>query len=47
VFHLPRVGARVLELEAAELTLLLDGIELSAAQRRPRYRDPPHVTASR
>jgi transposase len=47
VFHLPRVGARVLELEAAELLLLLDGIELSTAQRRPRYRGPRSVAASR
>jgi transposase len=45
VFHLPRAGARALELEAAELMLLLDGIELSAAIRRPRYRAQRGVTA--
>ena len=37
VFHLPRAGAAHLELEAADLTLLLDGIELTAVTRRPRY----------
>jgi len=45
VFHLPRAGARVLELETAELTLLLDGIELSTARHRPRYRAPRDITA--
>ncbi len=37
VFHLPRAGASHLELEAAELLLLLDGIDLGSAQRRPRF----------
>ena len=37
VFHLPRAGAPHLELDAADLLLLLDGIELAAATRRPRY----------
>jgi transposase len=37
VFHLPRAGASHLEVDAAELMLLLDGIELTAATRRPRY----------
>jgi hypothetical protein len=37
VFHLPRAGALRLELDAAELLLLLDGIELATATRRPRY----------
>ncbi len=37
VFHLPRPGAPRLELDAAELLLLLDGIELATATRRPRY----------
>jgi transposase len=45
VFHLPRAGARGLELDAAELTLLLDGIELSTARRHPRYRAPRGVPA--
>jgi transposase len=38
VFHLPRAGAPRLELDAADLMLLLDGIELAVAIRRPRYR---------
>jgi hypothetical protein len=38
VFHLPRAGAAHLELEAGELLLLLDGIELATITRRPRYR---------
>lgn len=37
VFHLPRAGATALELEAAELMLLLDGIDLGPAQRRTRF----------
>jgi transposase len=37
VFHLPRAGAPQLELEPAELMLLLDGIELTRATRHPRY----------
>ena len=37
VFHLPRAGAPHLELDAADLLLLLDGIELAATTRRPRY----------
>jgi len=37
VFHLPRAAAPRLELDAAELMLLLDGIELAAATRRPRF----------
>lgn len=38
VFHLPRTPTTHLELEAADLMLLLDGIELTTATRRPRYR---------
>jgi transposase len=38
VFHLPRAGTSRLELDAAELMLLLDGIELATVTRRPRYR---------
>jgi len=37
VFHFPRVPAPHLEVAAAELLLLLDGIELSRATRRPRF----------
>jgi transposase len=45
VFHLPRAGAAALELDAAELFLLLDGIELTTARHRPRYRAPRSVAA--
>jgi transposase len=37
VFHLPRAGTSHLEFEAADLMLLLDGIELTAVTRRRRY----------
>jgi transposase len=37
IFHLPRTGATALELDAAELLLLLDGIDLGSAQRRERF----------
>jgi len=37
VFHLPRAGTPALELDAADLLLLLDGIELATATRRPRF----------
>ncbi len=40
VFHLPRQvppGAVVLEVEAGELLLMLEGIELAGARRRPRW----------
>ena len=45
VFHLPRTGAPTLELDAGELLLLLDGIELTTATRRPRF--TPRVAAAR
>ena len=45
VFHLPRAGTRHLELDAADLLLLLDGIELATATRRPRYRVDRRVAA--
>lgn len=38
VFHFPRAATTPLEVDAAELTLLLDGIDLTAAIRRPRFR---------
>src|SRR6059036_331580 len=37
IFHLPRAGAAALELDAAELTLLLDRIDLGLATRRARF----------
>lgn len=45
VFHLPSATATHLEIEAAELTLLLDGIDLTHAARRPRWR--PRLVAAR
>ena len=38
VFHLPPAGTAAIELDAAELVLLLDGIELATVTRRQRYR---------
>jgi transposase len=40
VFHLPRTTAAHLEIDAADLLLLLDGIELAHARRRPRFTLP-------
>ena len=45
-FHLPRPGAAALELDAAELTLLLDGIDLTRAVRRRRFFPPVGVAAA-
>lgn len=41
-FQLPRVavGQKKVELDTAELGLILEGIDLSAATRRKRYRRP-------
>jgi transposase len=38
-FHLPSAEGKRVELEAAELSLLLEGIDLSGARRHRRYRD--------
>lgn len=41
-FFLPPAGARgVVELEASELALILEGIDLSNARRRPRWEPSP------
>lgn len=37
VFHFPRPPAPPLEVDAAEFTLLLDGIDLGPARRRPQF----------
>lgn len=37
VFHLPAVTATHVELDAADLVLLLDGIDLAQAARRARF----------
>lgn len=47
VFHLPRADAATLELDAADLMLLLDGIDLTTAVRRRRFLPPVGVTAGR
>ncbi len=44
VFHFPHAPATHLEVDAAELTLLLDGIDLTDATRRPRWRS--HLLAT-
>ena len=36
-FHFPRVEGSHVEMEAAELSLLLEGIDLGGARRRPRF----------
>ena len=46
VFHWPRAHAPHLELDAADLTLLLDGIDLAQARRRTRF-TPRLVAAAR
>jgi len=40
----PRTGQRHVEMTSAELTLLLEGIDLRGARRRPRWRRSPHET---
>lgn len=40
-FRFPRVDARSHRIDAAELTLLLEGIELTGARRRHRFRLEP------
>jgi len=44
VFHFPRAPVAHLEVEAAELVLLLDGIDLAQATRRRRF--TPRVVAT-
>ena len=34
-----------IEMRAAELAMLLDGVDLESVQRRPRYRRPTTATA--
>lgn len=45
-FHLPtqpEVGCRHVELDAGELGLMLEGVDLRGAQRRKRWRRLPHA----
>ena len=45
-FHLPVDGARTarLEMDAVDLALLLEGIDLRGARRRPRWTPSPPLT---
>lgn len=46
-FHLPttpRLGARHVELDAGDLGLLLEGVDLRGARRRPRWTRPAGLT---
>jgi transposase len=48
-FSLPEVaasGARRVEMDAAHLALLLEGIELRGARLRPRWEPPPETSRS-
>jgi transposase len=48
-FSLPQVppsGARRLEMEASELALLLEGLDLRGARRRPRWEPPAEALRS-
>lgn len=45
-FHLPdTAGKASVELEAAELSLILEGIDLRGARRRPRWSSSPMMSA--
>lgn len=41
----PSPGAEKIEIEAAELSLMLEGIDLRGARRRPRW-DPAHAISA-
>ena len=41
----PRAGARHIELEATELALMMEGIDLRGARRRPRWTPSENVLA--
>jgi transposase len=41
----PRAGERHVELDAGELALLLEGVDLRHARRRPRWYRSPHRAA--
>jgi transposase len=42
----PRVGERHVEMDAGELGLLLEGVDLQGAKRRRRWRRLPHEAAA-
>ena len=41
----PRTGERHIEIDAGELTLLLEGLDLRGARRRTRWYRTPHANA--
>lgn len=50
VFRMPRSpanGARHVEIDAAELALMLEGIDLRGARRRPRWSPPSKAPTAR
>jgi transposase len=42
----PRIGQRHVELDAGELGLMLEGLDLRGARRRKRWRHTPHGSAA-
>ena len=42
--HEPKAGATHVEVEAVELGLILEGIDLAGAKRRPRWQPPAGAT---
>jgi transposase len=42
----PRAGQQHVEVDAGELTLMLEGLDLRHARRRPRWYRTPHRTAA-
>lgn len=42
----PRAGERHVELDAGELGLMLEGLDLRGARRRPRWYRSPHSSAA-
>jgi transposase len=46
VFHLPPATATHVELDAADLLFLLDGIEWAHVTRRPRFTPRPHLAVT-
>jgi len=45
-FRFPACEGDAAEIRAVDLTMILEGIDLSSARRRPRYARPPAVTTS-
>ena len=45
-FRFPACEGDAAEIRAVDLTMILEGINLASARRRPRYARPPAVTTS-